>query len=67
MKTSILILVLLSFIYFGCDSVNEVKSRKYVEGDVSFGLNNNVSFEEMIDTVFNFGKIYQIKFHTNKY
>lgn len=66
MKTFILTLVLLPFIFYGCDSVNESESRKYVEGDVSFTPNDDVSFEKLIDTVFTFGTIYQIKFTANK-
>ena len=70
MKKLFQIIVSIPFIFLGCnDSSNEpqLDEKDYVKGDVSFGLKNTVSFEEMLDTVFSFGEIYQIVFNTAKY
>jgi len=61
MKRLIQIIFIIPFIFFGCsDSTTEPKSE-YVKGDISFTLKASVDFQEMINTVFSLGEIYQIK------
>jgi hypothetical protein len=71
MKIFLIAILLFSIIYSGCSdsSLNEPgpENKWYVKGNVVFGLKDSVSFEEILDTLFSFGKIHQVIFSTTKF
>jgi hypothetical protein len=62
--------VSLSFILFSCtDTSTEPtqENKTFIEGNVGFGLNDSISFEQLIDTIYSFGKVYKIDIVTIQY